>query len=321
MSGLMERHVVVVGHGSIGTLWADAISDFPQLVLDGVVEPDVASWRASSGTSIFASVEEFLQCGPRPDLALISNPSANHIEAAERFLSLGAHILVASPLTTTLGDAERLHEMVCRNRCVARSHAGWTETEALETAKRLLESSRIGPLRGMKCTMGEKRAIVCDWRADPSRSGGGVWMEYGAQALEVAEWIAGAIDGIRMFRMKSEQGGDVEDDIEVAFRHTSGLVSQIRATWNEDETAPLVRLTGEQGEILIGRARSILVAPDGSKEVIGPGINPRSLASAGLARFLCDIRRCEDGADAGIRSLRWIHAAYRSMHARRWETA
>lgn len=321
MSGLMERHVVIVGHGSIGALWADSVSEFPQLVLDGIVEPDVSSGRTFSGTSIFASAEALLQCGPPPDLALIGSPSANHVEAAEGLLSVGAHVLVAPPLTTTLGDAERIHEMVHRNRCVARSHAGWTDTDSLRTAKLLLESSRIGPLRRMECTMGEKRAIVCDWRADPSRSGGGVWMEYGAHALEIVEWIAGSIDGIRMFRMKSEQGSDVEDEAEVAFRHTSGLVSRVRATWNEDSSAPLVHLTGEQGEILIGRARSILVAPDGSKEVIGPGINPRNLASAGLARFLRDIRRREEDADAGIRALRWIHAAYRSIHGGRWEAS
>lgn len=123
-----------------------------------------------------------------------------------------------------------------------------------------------------------------------------------------------------MSSVKRRQGTPVEDEARVEADHGNGLISRIELSWNQEHPAPIARCVGEQGEILIGWAQSV-VTTDRGREVFAGGYEQREVCGALLARFLSQLRRSEPTEDRGGLTLGWIEAAYISHDSARWEIA
>ena len=319
MSAVVQRSIALLGLGAAARSYLDALPEFPELVVQAVVEPRQVG--APPGARVFTSLADLMRRGPVPDLAIVCTPPALHVELAEPLLRASVDVIVESPLATTPDDADRLSALAERVGRIALTAGPRSALPCIETARQRIAEGAIGRLCHLEVVLGAKRAAGRGWRADPEMAGGGVWMEYGSQALDLLERLAGPVRRIRMTRAESRQGSEVEDEVRVETEHEAGLIGAIRASWNEQPQRPTARCVGERGELVIGQAQTLLRDESGRETVIGSGCDERESARAVLAGFLRALRRPERFVDHGAENVAWIHAAYRGQRDGRWELA
>ncbi|MFI5314859.1 MAG: Gfo/Idh/MocA family protein [Myxococcota bacterium] len=323
MSAVSEKSLLIVGHGAVAREWLDAIAELPELALAAGVDPD-ASRRAAleaRGVRAFADVGAYLAAAGAPDVAVLCTPPALRLETAEPLLRAGVDLLIEPPLATVPDDADRIAELAERTDRVALTISRFRADAALELASQRIAAGEIGRLCAVEISLAQKRDARADWRGDPALSGGGVWLELGGDALEIAERIAGPLRRIRMLESASAQGAEVEDRVRVETDHGAGLNASLALSWNETALQPIARCIGDRGEISVGWAQSSLTREDGSRWPLAGAHDPHAARLAVLREFLRERSSRERRVDSGAQSLAWLHAAYRSATTGRFELA
>jgi predicted dehydrogenase len=323
MSAVSEKSLALVGHGAAARDWLEAAAELPELALTGGVDSDPERRAAleARGARAFADVAELLAAMGAPAVAILCTPPALRLETAEPLLRAGVDLLIEPPLATVPDDADRIAELAERIDRVALTIGRFRADPALELAARRIAGGAIGRLCAVEIGLAHKRDASADWRGDPALSGGGVWLELGGDALEIAERLAGPLRRIRMVESASAQGGEVEDEVRVETDHGAGLSATMRLTWNDATARPIARCIGDRGEISVGWAQTSLVREDGTREVIAGPRDAHAARVGVLREFLRERRSHEHAVDSGAQSLAWLHAAYRSAATGRFELA
>jgi predicted dehydrogenase len=321
MSAVSEKSLALVGHGAAACDWLEAVAELPELALTAGVDPDPERRAAleARGLRAFADVGELLAAVGAPDVAILCTPPGVRLETAEPLLRAGVDLLIEPPLATVPDDADRIEELAERLDRVAMTIGRFRGDAALSLAARRIAAGAIGRLCAVEIALAQKRDTRADWRGDPALSGGGVWLELGSDALEIAERLAGPVERIRMTESASVQGGEVEDEVRVELDHGGGLASSLRLTWNDATARPIARCIGDRGEISVGWAQTSLVREDGTREVLAGPRDAHARRVEVLREFLRERRSRERGVDSGAQSLSWLHAAYRSAATGRFE--
>ncbi|HKC49186.1 MAG TPA: Gfo/Idh/MocA family oxidoreductase, partial [Myxococcota bacterium] len=273
------------------------------------------------GVRAFGTVAELLAARGAPDVAVLCTPPALRLETAEPLLRAGTDLLIEPPLATTPDDADRIAELTEHIDRVVLTISRFRAEPGLSLAAERIAAGAIGRMCALEIALSHKRDARAGWRGDPALSGGGVLLELGGDALEIAERIAGPLQRIQLAESANAQGAEVEDEVRVETDHGDGLLASLRLSWNDSTARPIARCIGDRGEISIGWAQTSLVRDDGAREVLAGPHDPHAARVAVLLEFLRERRSRQRNIDAGAQSLAWLHAAYRSAASGRFELA
>ena len=299
MSAVCEKRVALIGAGERGRAFSRAIAGAAELSLRAIVDPDRSRARALAESCgwvrVFGSLDALLAAGQVPDVAVLCVPSALHFELGTPLLRSGADLLIEAPLATTRGEAERLTELAERlGRVLICTSAlgGGACRSGLQHA--------FGACGRIEIELARKRDARAAWRGDPSLSGGGVLMDLGPAALELAELLAGPLQQIRVLDADRLQRAELEDEVRLETAHRDGAIVSIHLSWNDGGERPRAYCRGEGRELTLTE-----------EDLDG---------RAALVRDVLERRLARDAiCDEGARSLGWLHAAYRSHELGRWQ--
>jgi predicted dehydrogenase len=186
--------VGIVGCGLIGDKRAAALGAEDELL--GAT--DVVSDRADAlvqryGGRACATIEELLEL--ESDVVIVATTHDQLTPMAELALQVGAHVLVEKPAGLGTAHIERLMraaEAAGRIVKVGFNHRFHPAISQLEAEVR---SGQYGELMHLRARYGHGGRIGYDqeWRADPTRSGGGELIDQGMHLLDLTHWIAGPL--------------------------------------------------------------------------------------------------------------------------------
>lgn len=320
MSGSVEKRVALIGTAPEAARMAELFADFPELVPAGWIAIGCEGVeRPLRNLERFERLEQLLQPGRVPDIAILCGPPGERQSHALPLLRAGVDLLVLAPLATRPQEAERLLEIAERTGRELTTAMPHRLSPSLREAREILREGQLGLLRYVECTLSEKRDAGADWRADPELSGGGIWMQLGPGAIDVLELLLGPIQRIRMLELRQRQRAGIEDEVMVETDHGAVGLGRIRLSWNEELTNPLVLCACEHGELAVGRSQTILRSEAG-EQVVGGGYDDRAAWCAVMRDHLR--RRCilDPPIDTGPESVSWIESAYRSLPGSRWQS-
>ena len=276
--------------------------------LDDVQASD---WRQRGLMNVFPDVATMI-VRDKPDAAIVCSPNHTHAETARALLDAGVHVLVEKPLALSAREAWELVESARAKGLVLQTASKFGVMESLQRAAGLVREGAIGAPARLENVFSGVFDVRGDWRAQPSVSGGGVWMDNGPHALDVLTALAGVPRRIRVREQGYEQGTPVEDRIVVELEFEGGVTGEIRLTWNEQFQAPIARVVGEKGAIDVGWAE-LRLSDAASAQVCGGGYDKQGCFCAVHDRFLDAIASGGGGADShGATTLATIEAGYRS---------
>lgn len=230
--------LAIVGAGVIGTQHARLIASLPHrarlaAVVD-IVPSRAQALAASHGAAAYSSAAE-AYVRESIDAVAVCVPSAWHGDVAVEALQAGKHVLIEKPLSTTLGDADRI---LRQERESGRTVAVVSQRRFQPAAVFMHDAVVRGRLGRVTSGIAESPFFRSqayydsgDWRGTIAIDGGGALMNQGIHALDLLLWMMGAPRRVsaRTARI-AHQEIEVEDVAAATIEFESGALGMILAS-------------------------------------------------------------------------------------------
>ena len=158
----MDRHILIIGSGSVGRRHARNFAQFGCRI--SAVDPrtdrldELAAEVSAEGR--FITLDEALVSGAHYDGAVIGSPPSFHVVQSLACLKAGIPLLLEKPVSPDLASAQRLAEAATFAGVPVLLGYTWRWWPPLRKVKTLLSENRVGPLRHVQFHMS---AHLADW--------------------------------------------------------------------------------------------------------------------------------------------------------------
>jgi predicted dehydrogenase len=190
----------------------------------------------------------------------IVTPNHVHYPAALEFLKRGIHVICDKPLTSTLGDAQKLVDAAQTSDALFVLTHNYTGYPMVRQARAMVAEGAIGKVRVVQAEYpqdwlttplegeGQKQAA---WRTDPDRSGAsGCVGDIGTHAYNLASFVTGlTLDSLAADLTSFVDGRRLDDNVHVMLRYVGGAKGML---WSSqvapgNENGLKLRVYGEKG--------------------------------------------------------------------------
>ncbi len=315
----------LVGAGGIGLSHLEALSGVEGAQLAAVVES-----REATGDAVAA--ERRVRCFhdyrdpellPLVDAVILCTPPNQHHPMAKHFLLAGKHVLCEKPLTLHAAEAEELAELAEKERLLLMMASKFRYVDDIIKAKAIVETGLLGQIVLFENSFCGKVLMKDRWNSRAAVSGGGVLIDNGTHAVDIARYLLGPLGDVQAQNGISAQGLEVEDTARIQFRTKKGVIGLIDLSWSiNKESEHYLSIFGTAGTLLVGWKGS-RYRQDGSAQWVpfGAGYNKVQSLRRQLQNF-CNVLRGKElpiiGTTDAIASVRAIESAYTSAGANHW---
>ncbi len=312
---------VLLGCGKTGYSYATAIHENPKTELAAVIDvnPEAAkAFGASFRCSAYTSLEEFLKSNNDADCAVICTPPSFHAESACRLMQKHINVLCEQPFALDSASAEKMIDTSRAYGVQLQMGARMRFIADIVHTKGLIHAGILGQILAFEGDFRESVNMQNRWNIQPEISGGGVLMDSGSLAVDIASCLFGKILTVRAEESVRIQSPAVEDTVRLELLTASEIIGTIHLSWNLNNAGDdYFRIYGTQGNLSIGWNKS-MYRPNGAKDWIhfGEGYSTMKALSRQLADFIYVVAGegvPEISAAEEIESVRIMEAAYKSL--------
>ncbi|HEX3838593.1 MAG TPA: Gfo/Idh/MocA family oxidoreductase [Steroidobacteraceae bacterium] len=201
----------------------------------------------------------------RPDgieAVVIVTPNHLHYPVAKAFLEAGIHVICDKPLTSTLGDALALRELVTSTGKLFFVTYTYGTYPMVSQAREMVRSGQLGTVRVVQVEYAQgwlSTAIEAHgspqarWRTDPALAGpGGCLGDIGTHAYHLVEYVTGLrTHSVAADLTRFVPGRRLDDNVQVMLRFVGGAkgslwASQVAAG---EDNALRIRVYGDRASI------------------------------------------------------------------------
>lgn len=248
----MEKiRTALVGFGLGGRVFhAPFINTNSRYSLDAVVtsnERRIAQVQAQyPGARILRSTDELWQQVDQLDLVVVSTPPASHVALAERALKGGVAVVVDKPFVVDSGDGERLIRIAREEGQLLSVFQNRRWDGDFLTVRKLLAEGSLGTVRRFESRMETYKPLVTKpWKATSgAEEGGGILYDLGPHLIDQALQLFGDAELMHAERAAYREMEGPDDDVFLALRHSSGVISHLWMNALAPQAAPRFRVTG-----------------------------------------------------------------------------
>ena len=250
--------VAIIGCGRIARAHAEAIAATPDAHLTWVC--DVDEHAARSLAHDFAAHEyscdaRTLLETSRPDIAIVCTPPISHREIACDCLRAGVHVLCEKPLGIAPDEVETMNDVARETGRVLMMASKFRFVAAVRKARETIASGALGELLLWRNSFLAPVDMKGRMNAQRKVSGGGVLMDNGPHAFDLARFLLGPIIPTRAETLPSQQQIEVEDGAQIGFtsERFGSLRGAICLSWSAHAATPhFLEICGTRGALAIG---------------------------------------------------------------------
>jgi predicted dehydrogenase len=322
-----DLRVALIGCGRIAESHLEVIRALPDCHLVAAVDVLPEAVRR---------VAERMDCRPyrdyreaisreRPDAVVICTPPCTHAEISSFCLEAGVHVLCEKPLAISAAEAERM---------VAASEAGdsllmmaskFRYVVDVIQAKEIIEAGLLGEIILYENAFCSRVEMRNRWNSKREISGGGVLIDNGSHAVDIARYLLGPIREVQAQEGKNLQGLEVEESVQVHFKTASEVMGTVQLSWSITKAEDTyINVYGTEGQLSIGwRASRSRKSETADWVAFGDGYKKHEAMTRQMRNFVDWI----NGSDRpvitetdALESVRVIETAYRSLAINKWVT-
>lgn len=193
----------------------------------------------------------------KPRIAVISNPTARHMEVALAAAKAGCHLLIEKPLSHTMEGCQELADVVRQKKLTAMIGCQFRFHPLLISLRRQLIEGRIGQVLGARAEWGE---YLPDWHPweDYRKSysargdlGGGVVLTL-IHPLDYLYWLFGPVSDIQaqIRSVPSLQTSAGDDWAEIMLTFQSAVIAQVHLDYVQKPPVHTLSVWGDRGRAL-----------------------------------------------------------------------
>jgi predicted dehydrogenase len=315
----------LVGCGRIAQSHIEALAGSELGSVAAVIDPREVAAKAASEQARSLCFGDYAD----PDLidavdaVIVCTPPVTHYEIARHFLTHGKHVLCEKPLTIQSEQATELVSLAKRAGCVLMMASKFRYVDDVIKSKAIVQSGILGDILLYENAFCSKVDMRDRWNSNREIAGGGVLIDNGSHAVDIARYLLGPITHVQAEVARGAQDLAVEDSILLRFRSRSGTVGSIDLSWSINKESPhYLGIYGTQGTLLVGWKGS-RYRQDGNANWVsfGAGYDKVAAFRAQIENFIATTRGAEQPlmtpADA-VASVRVVEAAYASVENQSW---
>lgn len=231
--------ILIVGLGSAGKRHLRLARDlFPAAEIK-VLRHEVANIAPGHGANNVRNLEDAIKFAPQ--IAVIANPSINHLISAQALAEEGTHLLIEKPISSSLTGVQKLIDTCDSKKKTLMVGYNLRYSSSLLHFFNLLKSDYVGEIFSVRCEVGQ---YLPTWRPEidyrkgvsaRQELGGGVLLEL-SHELDFLQWIFGDVDWVNaVLSRQSLLEINVEDSVHLVlgFKSTNTR-KQLIGTLNMD---------------------------------------------------------------------------------------
>ncbi len=315
----------LVGCGGVAAAHLDALRETPEAELVAIVEvrEDAGRERADElGCPWFADFRDPELRGTA-DVAIICTPPSTHFEIARYFLETDVAVLCEKPFTLHADEARVLVRVSRSRNMLLMMASKFRYVDDVLEAKAIVNSGKLGHLVLYENAFCSGVDMSERWNSDRALSGGGVLIDNGTHAVDIARYLLGPIDKIRAQPGNSVQGLEVEDTMQLRFLARDGVIGTVDLSWSiNKESAHYISIYGSDGALQVGwQGSRYRCRGDEDWTTFGSGYSKVAAFRRQLENVIGSLRGTEEPLirpyDAWA-SVQVIEAAYRSVNEDLW---
>lgn len=304
--------VVLVGCGGIARAHLGAIkpADIVALCDNNLAAAERLRTDFALDVPLFDSLENAFAASV-PNIAIICTPPATHFDLARTVLEKGSHVLCEKPLALSVEQASLLLEIARREHLMLRTSAKYRFCDGVVAAKALLDSGEAGATESIRIAFGSSFDYAHSWHSNLALSGGGVWMDNGPHALDLARYFAGELH----IESLQDWHYDGELDIEgcVHLQSSEDIPLELSLSWRQKLGDHFAVLHCERGVIEIGWRETLWCPHDDPVRRIAGAYEKNACFSGQWSGFLNGEARL--GEEDGVHVVALIEDIYRASKA------
>jgi predicted dehydrogenase len=185
--------VAIVGCGAIGRKRASTLAG-ARLAVCADIDRARAEGLARSSSGAVATDDWRAAVQDRDvDVVIVSTTNDMLTEIAVGAIEAGKDVLVEKPAARSVAEIDRLIDAARRSGRLVRVGFNHRYHPALQKARQLVDSGVLGDLMFVRGRYGHggRPGYDTEWRADPSRSGGGELIDQGVHLIDLSRWFLG----------------------------------------------------------------------------------------------------------------------------------
>lgn len=315
----------LVGAGAIAQTYLQVFRQCTEAQLVGVADTraEAASSFAEQLDSVAFSSVDHLVDAMELDAVLLSTPPVTHPDLAIQLLERGIPVLCEKPLAVDVAAAEEMIGAAERTGTLLTMAAKFRFAEDVVAAKSLVASGAVGDLLSVEIAFTSQVSMAGRWNADPAVSGGGVIIDNGTHAVDIARYFLGPITSVAAVEGTRPQGLDVEETATLFLRSIDDVAAVVDLSWSiNKELENYVSVFGTRGTIKVGwRDSRYRLAGNADWVTFGGGYD-KVQAVGGPVENFCHVLRGDERlrirATDALSSVAVIDAAYETLGTARW---
>jgi predicted dehydrogenase len=183
------------------------------------------------------------------DAIMISSPHSMHYEQARFAMKNDLHVLVEKPLTISSGDTRSLIEMAKKRKRILLVSYQRNYYAPHTYARELIQTGKIGTLRGVVSYVTQNWGGVAGWRLVPELAGGGMFMDTGSHLVASTLWITGLMPK-QVSAYMDNTGKDVDINAVVNVQFKGGALGTLNTFGNASVHDERIAIHGSEGCIV-----------------------------------------------------------------------
>jgi predicted dehydrogenase len=262
--------IAVIGCGRIAMAHLSAIAETPSFHLAALCDADEPTLsRAASTWSELARGHSLHNTQPKLftdyqhilselniNAVVLCTPPVTHAPIAMDLLERGIHVLCEKPLATRAEDARKMIAAARSRNAHLTLASKFRFVDDVIRAHRMLHRGELGDVIFFHCSFCQPVDMSGRWNAVPDVSGGGVLMDNGPHAIDIAQFLLGPIQQVQVRFSSSSQNLGVEDTAHLSFCTGGGVSGDICLSWSAFGASNYISVHGTRGSIELGWNRS-----------------------------------------------------------------
>jgi predicted dehydrogenase len=191
----------------------------------------------------------------QPDVIIVANPTALHLQVAIPAVRSGCHLLLEKPVSHTLEGVNELQAAVKNSGSRALVGYQFRFHPGLQKAAGLLKAGAIGRPISAHAHWGEYLPSWHPWEdyrqgySAQSSLGGGAILTL-SHPLDYLRWLLGEVESVWAYAGKrSDLELDVEDCAEIGLKFRQGTLASVHLDYNQRPPEHSLEIIGTQGTL------------------------------------------------------------------------
>ncbi len=255
----MSLRIGIVGCGHIALTHAQALASVPTFELVGLCDCDIEAARRLAPEISIAFIGDDLKSWleeSRVEAVIVCTPPSTHLEIVQTCLQRGVHVLCEKPLAISAAEAQLMRRDAMKYQRLLLPAFKFRFCDAIQRARKEVQSNSLGDLQSFEIAFCAPVEMRNRWNSNPKLAGGGVLMDNGPHAFDLARFLFGEVQSVEA-QLCFHQKLEVEDACKIQLETRSGLSGQIKLDWTRAHSDEwFLTINGTKSILQIGWTQS-----------------------------------------------------------------